>query len=187
MVRSLLEVNVPVWNGRLGTKDIEQVEKIQKKCLKLILKNNYNSYDDARLTLNLDTLEERRLKLSLNFVKKAAKYHPTMFPAKNQTRDTRFSAKNPLEVPKFKTELHKNSGKFYLTRLFNEHLEKIPEHQILELDTLNHGKKRGRCGECQKCKAPNCGMCKICKDMKQFGGKNKLKQAGQERKCLVQK
>ena len=43
MVRSLLEVNVPVWNGRLGIKDIEQIEKIQKKSLKLILKNNYIS------------------------------------------------------------------------------------------------------------------------------------------------
>ena len=31
MVRSLLEVNVPVWNGRLSTKDIEQIEKIKKK------------------------------------------------------------------------------------------------------------------------------------------------------------
>lgn len=139
---------------------------------------------------NLGKKEEEDLILEEleNEYEKGSKIPPNyMFPAKNQTRDTRFGAKNPLEVPKFKTELHKNSGKVYLTRLFNEHLEKVPEHQILELDALNHGKKRGRCGECQKRKAPNCGICKFCKDMKQFGGKNKLKQACQERKCLVQK
>ena len=37
MVRSLLEVNVPLWNGRLCTREIEHIEKIQKKCFKLIL------------------------------------------------------------------------------------------------------------------------------------------------------
>ena len=31
MVRSLLEVNVPVWNGRLSVKDIDKIEQIQKK------------------------------------------------------------------------------------------------------------------------------------------------------------
>ena len=139
----------------------------------------------AKITLNLDTLEERRLNLSLKFVKKAAKHHPAMFPVQRQRRDTRYSSKNPLEVPKFKTELHKNSGKVYLTRLFNDNLERIPEHQILEFDNLNQGKKRGRCGKCQKCRAPNCGKCRFCKDMKQFGGSNKLKQACQERKCLI--
>ena len=182
MVRSLLEVNVPVWNGRLSTKDIEQIEQIQKKCFKIILKGNYLSYDLAKITLSLDSLEDRRLSLSLRFVRKAAKHHPEMFPVQQQNRNTRFSSKRPLQVPKFKTELHKNSGKVYLTRLYNEHLESIPEHQPLE---LNLGKKRGRCGNCQKCKAPNCGECRFCKDMRQFGGKNKLKQACMERKCLV--
>ena len=123
--------------------------------------------------------------MSLKYVKKAAKHHPTMYPTKHQIRDTRLSTKNPLEVPKFKTELHKNSGKVYLTRLFNEHLEEIPEHQILELEGLNPRKKRGRCGKCKKCETPNCGICEFCKDMRQFGGKNKLKQACQERKCLI--
>ena len=182
MVRSLLEVNVPVWNGRLSTKDIEQIEQIQKKCFKIILKGNYLSYDLAKITLSLDSLEDRRLSLSLRFVRKAAKHHPEMFPVQQQNRNTRFSSKRPLQVPKFKTELHKNSGKVYLTRLYNEHLESIPEHQPLE---LNLGKKRGRCGNCQKCKAPNCGECRFCKDMRQFGGRNKLKQACMERKCLV--
>ena len=186
MVRSLMEVNVPVWNGRLSNKDIEQLEKIQKKCFKLILKNNYQSYENAKSTLSLESLAERRLRLSLNFVKKAAKHHPAMFPRQEQVRGTRLSAKNPLKVPKFKSEIHKNSGKVYLARLFNDHLETIPEQQKQELVTLKKVKK-GRCGECQKCQTPNCGNCRFCRDMRQFGGNNKLKQACQERKCLNMK
>ena len=40
MVRSLLEVNVELWNDRLTAKNILELENIQIKCFKLILKTN---------------------------------------------------------------------------------------------------------------------------------------------------
>ena len=41
MVRSLLEVNVEIWNGRLTAKNVGELEKIQIRCFKLILKNKH--------------------------------------------------------------------------------------------------------------------------------------------------
>jgi hypothetical protein len=92
--------------------------------------------------------------------------------------------KAPLCVPKFKTEMHKKSGKVYLANLYNSRL-KEKETNKDPIHTPKLGRKKGRCGECLKCTRPNCGSCKFCKDMKQFGGPNKLKQACIERKCKI--
>ena len=183
MVRSILEVNVEVWNGRLNKRNVHDLERLQAKCLRIILRKKYTSYELALKQLKLETLEERRKKLCLNFVTKAAKNHPDLYPAKEIPRNTRLGAKRPLAIPKFKTEKHKNSGKVYLARLYNDNLQTISEDKTLpEKVTV---KKRGRCGNCEKCKMPNCGVCKFCKDMKLFGGKNKLKQSCIHRKCLI--
>ena len=37
-IRSILEYNVPVWNGGLTQKDSQKIEKIQKIVLKMLLK-----------------------------------------------------------------------------------------------------------------------------------------------------
>ena len=183
MVRSILEVNVEVWNGRLNKRNVHDLERLQVKCLRIILRKKYTSYELALKQLKLETLEERRKKLCLNFVTKAAKNHPDLYPAKEIPRNTRLGAKRPLAIPKFKTEKHKNSGKVYLARLYNDNLQTISEAKTLpEKVTV---KKRGKCGNCERCKMPNCGVCKFCKDMKLFGGKNKLKQSCIHRKCLI--
>ena len=44
-------------------------------------------------------------------------------------------------------------------------------------------KRRLRCGDCEGCSRPNCGNCKNCKDMRSFGGKGRLKQVCETRKC----
>ena len=46
-IRSILEYNVPLWNGSLTQKDSQKIEKIQKIVLKLLLKGGYTSYTDA--------------------------------------------------------------------------------------------------------------------------------------------
>jgi hypothetical protein len=183
MVRSLLEVNVEVWNGRLGKKDVYDLERIQAKCLRIILRTGYGSYEMALKKLELDTLGKRREKLCLNFIRKAAKNHPDLYPLKPAARETRLGNMRPLAVPKFKTERHKNSGKVYLTKLYNDNLETTNKAKARILNEIP--KKRGRCGDCEICNMANCGICKFCKDMRQFGGKNKLKQACLSRKCLV--
>jgi len=46
--------------------------------------------------------------------------------------------------------------------------------------------RRIRCGECDPCLAQNCGKCRFCLDMLIFGGRNKLRQACEQRTCVNQ-
>ena len=69
-VRSILELAVPVWHSgltRLQTKDIERIQKIS---FKVILGPVYENYIQACKYLTTQTLEERRLKLCLEFARK---------------------------------------------------------------------------------------------------------------------
>ena len=49
------------------------MERVQKTALAIIIGRDYSGYKDALKSLNVETLEERRIKLCLNFAKKAAK------------------------------------------------------------------------------------------------------------------
>ena len=58
------------------------LERVQKVALKIILQEDYLTYEDALESLNLDTLRKRREKLCLSFAKKCV-MHPKakeMFP-----------------------------------------------------------------------------------------------------------
>jgi hypothetical protein len=185
-ILSLYEFSVPVWHGRLSKHESASIERVQKKCLKIILGKKYLNYQNALNEMNLKTMFERRENLCFKFVKKAAKFHPKLYPKKDILRETRLGDKAPLHIPKFKTELHRNSGKVFLANLYNSRLDQEATKQASTKKTPKIlTRKKGRCGNCEKCMRPNCGTCKFCKDMKQFGGPNKLKQACIARKCKV--
>ena len=186
-VRSIFEFQVSVWNGRLTKWQVKEIEKVQKRCLLTILgRKSYRTYDEALKTLDLKTLSERREDLCFNFVKKAKKNHPNLYPVRENTSNTRLSRYRPLQVPKHSSELHKRSGKVYLTELYNSRIELLDPISTIESPPKNllDKHRRHRCGKCENCKKPNCGSCAHCSDMKMFGGKGKLKQACKERKCI---
>ncbi len=186
-VRSIFEFQVSVWNGRLTKRHIQQIEKVQKRCLLTILgRKNYKTYNNALKTLELKTLSERREDLCFNFVKKAKKNHPNLYPVRANTSNTRLSKYKPLYVPKHSSELHKRSGKVYLTELYNSKIELLEPVITIEspLENLLDRHRRNRCGKCENCKKQDCGKCTHCIDMKKFGGKGKLKQACKDRKCM---
>ena len=49
------------------------MERVQKVACKLILKEKYKSYEQALKYLDLDTLKQRRIELSLTFARKCLK------------------------------------------------------------------------------------------------------------------
>ena len=51
----------------------DDLERIQKIILKILLGPAYNTCPDACLQFDIDSLEDRRLKLSLNFALKCSK------------------------------------------------------------------------------------------------------------------
>ena len=75
-IRSVLEMAVPVWEPGLTKKEKKQLERVQKSAFSIILAPNYESYDIALNTLNMDTLSSRREVIFLNFAKKALRKAP---------------------------------------------------------------------------------------------------------------
>ena len=76
--RSILEQSAVVWSSSLTLENIEDLERTQKSFVKLILPKKYkpeenNSYENALLILNIQTLEERRKQLCLQFAKDSIK------------------------------------------------------------------------------------------------------------------
>ena len=75
-IRCLLEYGVAVWNSNLTVSESNDIERVQKSFLHIVLGENHKGYENALKICKLETLKERRQKLCLNFAKKAAK-HPS--------------------------------------------------------------------------------------------------------------
>ena len=69
-VRPLLEYAAPVWNAALNNKQINRLERVQKRACRIMLGRQYVSYPDALRSLTLQPLSDRRHDLCLNFAKK---------------------------------------------------------------------------------------------------------------------
>ena len=72
-IRSILEYNSNVWFSNLTEEEKDDIERVQRVALKIIMKEKYISYEQALKNLNLDTLQERRLMLAERFAKKCPK------------------------------------------------------------------------------------------------------------------
>ena len=72
-IRSLLEQSCTVWHSSLTVENTQDLERVQKTALKIILQNEYKSYESALQILDLENLVERRERLCLQFAKKMCK------------------------------------------------------------------------------------------------------------------
>ena len=120
-VRSVLELAVPAWHNRLTQTESQDIERVQKNALHIVLDSDYLSYKNALNTVKLETLEQRRVKLSLKFARKAEK-HPKFskwFNLNEVNVNTRQSKPKYQEV-KARLNRFKQSPIAYLTRLLNE-------------------------------------------------------------------
>ena len=90
-IRSVLELAVPAWHGAITQVERMDIERIQKSAAHIILGERYISYRQALRTLNLQSLQSRRDKLCLNFVKKAEKHtkFQKWFKPAHYSQDTR--------------------------------------------------------------------------------------------------
>ena len=59
-IRSLLEQSCNVWHTSLTKENEENLERVQKSALKIILKNNYCDYENACSKLDITDLKTRR-------------------------------------------------------------------------------------------------------------------------------
>ena len=62
-VRSMLEFNCCVWTFNITKAEVNEIERVQKVACRIILQDDYSSYENALETLNLDNFKDRREKL----------------------------------------------------------------------------------------------------------------------------
>ena len=72
-VRSLLEQSATVWHSSLTQGNIDDLERVKKSAFKIILGNEYTSYEKSLVKLDMETLYIRREPLCLNFALKCLK------------------------------------------------------------------------------------------------------------------
>ena len=124
-IRSVLEYSSPVFTSMLTQQNIDDIERIQKISLKVILNERYENYEQACTLMNTESLELRRKSLALKFALKCLKsdIHKTMF---KQRISPYYKLRNIklFEEPFCRSERYLSSPIPYLTRLLNEHFAK---------------------------------------------------------------
>ena len=121
-VRSILEHSATVWHSSLTAENKNDLERVQKTALKIILGQRFKSYENALNILDITTLEERREQLCKNFAIRSAN-HPKfkhLFPLnpKSHKMDTRKVEK--FKVFKANTERLKESSIIHIQNKLNE-------------------------------------------------------------------
>ena len=93
--RSILQFAAPAWHGAITMTERQDIERVQKVALHIILGDKYDSYRNALKATNLETLETRRDRLCLKFGKKAEKNskHKNWFKLKHRTLTRQEGAK----------------------------------------------------------------------------------------------
>ena len=126
-VRSVLELAVPVWQPGLTKFEKNQIERVQKCALFIILGEQYTHYAQALELVNCESLEDRRKKICEKFVKKAAS-HPkyqnwfrmdSNLANDKNTRKAKTHLKQKYHPVQCRTERYKDSPLPYLTELLN--------------------------------------------------------------------
>ena len=119
LVRSVLEMAVPLWDGALIKRNIQDIESVQKVCVKLISGQNLLDYEESLESLGLDTLEARRVKLCFKFAKKCIK--STRFNHWFQViKSLKTRSEEKYVVPTGKTKRYLSSSIPHLTRILNK-------------------------------------------------------------------
>ena len=118
-IRSVVEQSAVVWHSTLTKGEQLDIERIQKVALRIILKEQYSTYQEALQMTGLHTLKSRRNKLCLSFAKKCTKSELTadIFPLNDNILNTRNPEK--FYVTPAKTDRLANSAVPFMQRLLN--------------------------------------------------------------------
>ena len=121
--RSILEQSSVVWHSSITEGESDDLERVQKVSLRIILKEKYESYDNALKITGLDKLSDRRTQLGLNFAKNSVKNDKvsSMFPLNPSGYNMVTRNPEKFHVQYCRTERLSKSAIPYLQRLLNLH------------------------------------------------------------------
>ena len=121
-VRSLLEYGAVTWHSMLTDENSKSIERVQKSALSIILGPDYICYENALERTKLERLDQRRIKLSLSFAKKAVKHpqHSSWFNLEQTDKQIHTRSVKPLCKPvQARTQRLSKSPIVFLTNLLN--------------------------------------------------------------------
>ena len=128
--RSTLEQSAVVWAGSLSEKNKEDLERTQKSFAKLVLRKEYqddneNAYENALIKLNLQSLEQRRKELCLQFAKDSIKNGilNDLFEENSDKHEMKTRHHEKYDVLKSNKDRMRKSGIVYMQNLLNEDLK----------------------------------------------------------------
>ena len=121
-IRSRLEFSSVVWHSSLSKTNENDIERVQKSALKLILKENYRDYKTALKTLNIESLYDRREKLCLKFARKCLKddNFKKLFPYRKSKHSMDMRKAEKFHIKQINTERYRKSAIPAMLRLLNE-------------------------------------------------------------------
>ena len=105
------------------SEDRLKIERVQKSAIKVILGNRYIGYRKSLQKLDLETLDERREKLCLNFARKCLKNNKTkhLFPINVKSHQMETGKKEKFKIQHANTERYRKSSILYMQQLLNEY------------------------------------------------------------------
>ena len=86
-IRSVVEQSAVVWHSSLNKKNRQDLERVQKAAVRVIMGKNYSTYKNGLKVLKMDTLEKRRELLCLRFAKNSLKSEKHVPPEKIKTHN----------------------------------------------------------------------------------------------------
>ena len=110
-----------VWNTSLSAQNIEDLERIQKTAVKIIIKQRNLTYTKALQLLELETLHERRYFLNVNFARKSLQNKSLSDMFVQNKKIHKMTTRNPdkFDVHKSHTERLKMSAIPQMQRMLN--------------------------------------------------------------------
>ena len=121
-IRPVLEQSSPVWHSNLTNEDKNNLERVQKSAVRLIMGHDYKDYETSLDKLKLPTLSLRRNELCRTFAKRTLLNTKMrhMFPLRNETRELKRRKTEKYKVNRANTERYKNSSIPFMQHLLNQ-------------------------------------------------------------------
>ena len=139
-VRSILEQSSVVWHSSLTNENSEDLERVQKSAVRIILGKDFENYEDALVKADLESLENRREELCKKFAEKCLKNEKakSIFPVREKTHNMNTREEESFNVNFAHTGRLMKSAIPYMQRILNKD-EILQENQNQKRKIENEG------------------------------------------------
>ena len=128
-IRCKLEQSAAVWSSSLTQRNVNDLERVQKSAVRIIIGKPYESYTKALEELNMNRLSERRELICLKFAKNCLRIQnfTKLFPKHNNMHDMQTRQHEKFQVIRSFGKRYAISAIPSMQRLLNKEHKKQKE------------------------------------------------------------